>query len=74
MESLFVLRQAIYSYMKIYIYDEETNEYIGELNTASNRTNVPHGTMLIVNKIKYLVVRSEQVENTNDFTVTVNRA
>lgn len=60
--------------MKIYIYDEITNNYIGELHRVGNLPNLPIGTMLIVNKIKYLVVRSEQVENTNDFSVTVNRA
>ena len=73
-ERPFCLRQSIYLYMKIYLYDELTNEYIGELSTFSNRPNLPVDTMLIYNKVKYLIVASEQLEGTNNYTATVKKA
>ena len=74
MNALFCLRQSIYLYMKIYLYDEITNEYIGELSTFANRPNLPVDTMLIYNKVKYLIVASEQLEGTNNYTATVKKA
>ncbi len=60
--------------MKIYLYDETTNEYIGELNSLGNRSNLPVDTMVIYNKVKYLIVASEQLEGTNNYTATVKKA
>lgn len=60
--------------MTIYLYDDATGNYIGELKTAWIKEQVPPGTMIIYEKVKYIVVTSTQETDPNTFTVTVNRA
>lgn len=60
--------------MTIYLYDDATRDYIGELKTAWIKEHVPPGTMIIYEKVKYIVVTSTQEADPNTFTVTVNRA
>lgn len=59
--------------MTIYLYDNATTEYIGQMNTAWVREQVPPGILIIFEKIKYVVVSSEQQIQPNIFSVTVNR-
>lgn len=60
--------------MTIYLYDDATRDYIGELNTAWIKEQIPPGMLIIFQKIKYLVVTSQQEADPNTFIVTVNRA
>lgn len=60
--------------MTIYLYDDATRNYIGELKTAWIKEQIPPGTMIIYEKVKYIVVTSQQETDPNTFTVTVNRA
>lgn len=59
--------------MTIYLYDDATRNYIGELKTAWIKEQIPSGTMIIYKKVKYIVVTSQQETDPNTFTVTVNR-
>lgn len=60
--------------MTIYLYDDATRQYIGQLNTAWVREQVPPGMLIIFEKIKYMVVTSEQQSQPYTFSITVNRA
>ena len=60
--------------MKIYIYDDATRNYIGELSTPWIKENVPPGTLIIFKKQKYIVVTSEKGVEPNTYSVTVNAA
>jgi len=59
--------------MTIYLYDDATREFIGQLNTAWVREQVPPGILIIFEKIKYMVVTSEKQSQPYTFSVTVNR-
>ena len=59
--------------MTIYIYDDATRDYIGELKTAWIKENIPSGTLIIFEKQKYIVVTSEKGIEPNTYSVTVNR-
>lgn len=58
--------------MKIYMYDAVTEVFIGLLTTSWTKNQIDTGTLLIYNRIKYVVVNSENVEP-DVFSVTVNR-
>lgn len=60
--------------MTLYLYDYATTNYIGELQTAWIREQIPPGTLIIFEKIKYIVVTSEPQSQPYTFVVTVNRA
>ena len=60
--------------MTIYIYDDATRDYIGELRTAWIKEQIPPGTLIIYEKTKYIVVTSEAQSQPNTFVVTVNAA
>ena len=59
--------------MTIYIYDDATRDYIGELKTAWIKETIPPGTLIIYEKVKYIVVTSQQGVDPNTFSVTVNQ-
>lgn len=59
--------------MTIYLYDDATTDYIGQLNTAWIRENINAGMLIIFEKIKYMVVTSEQQSQPYTYIVTVNR-
>jgi hypothetical protein len=60
--------------MTIYLYDDATRNYIGELKTAWVREQIPPGTLIIYQQIKYIVVTSEAKSQPYTFVVTVNPA
>lgn len=60
--------------MTIYIYDDATRNYIGELKTLWVKEQIPPGTLIIFEQTKYRVITSQQESQPNTFTVTVNRA
>ena len=59
--------------MTIYLYDHATQAYIGELKTKWIKNGVPAGTLIMFDKIKYIVVDIERQGDTNSYSVTVNR-
>jgi hypothetical protein len=59
--------------MTIYLYDAASAKYIGVLNTAWIREQILPGMLIIFEKIKYVVITSEQQSQPYIFNVTVNR-
>jgi len=60
--------------MTLYLYDDATSNYIGELKTAWVREQILPGTLIIFQQIKYIVVTSEAQSQPYTFVVTVNAA
>lgn len=59
--------------MTIYLYDDATGNYIGELKTVWIKEQILPGMIIFFQKIKYIVVSSKKQADPNTFTVTVNR-
>jgi hypothetical protein len=60
--------------MTLYLYDDATKDFIGQLSTRWLKEQIPSGTLIIYEKTKYVVVTSTPTGQPNSFNVTVNRA
>ena len=60
--------------MTIYIYDNVTRDYIGELTSTVIKETTPPGTLIIYEKTKYIVVTTKNGPQPNTVIVTVNKA
>lgn len=58
--------------MTLYLYLNKTSIYIGQLNTAWVKDEIPSGTLIIFERKKYIVVDARKEAEPNTFTVSVN--
>lgn len=58
--------------MTIYLFDNDTQNFIGQVNSPSGKSNIDIGTLIIFQHQKYIVVLSEKVNDTT-FNVAVNK-
>lgn len=51
--------------MTLYLYESNTNNYIGEFTVKQNKTQLDAGTLIFYNRQKYMVVNSNDVTPAN---------